>query len=346
MSTKMNPTIRDVALEAAVSPMTASRVLSGQAKVSESKRQAVLAAAGKLGYQVNPIVRSVMSEMRRRKANQFAGTIAFLNTSNQESAWREHEYNRAYLEGARERADQSGFALDEIWIGQSDWPPLRTLKVLQTRRIRGFLIPPGGTEAQMEFSFAEFAVAAFGSLPFKLLVNQVMPDYFYNSATCYEHLWASGYRRIGLFSPDYDMSACEYQNVGGFLSAQWKRPRKWHVPVGSGAVNWQAAEGAFLKWFQQHRPDAIIVSYDQVPRWLEKIEVSIPRDIGLAHPLLSHNTAGWSGVDLRSRLQGEQAIDLLTAQILRNETGLPREPKRLVIPGVWVEGNTTQLVQA
>ena len=47
------PTLRDVAAEAGVSPMTASNALHGKAGVKESTRAKVLAAAKKLDYRIN-----------------------------------------------------------------------------------------------------------------------------------------------------------------------------------------------------------------------------------------------------------------------------------------------------
>ena len=47
------PTLRDVAAEAGVSPMTASNALHGKAGVKESTQTKVLAAAKKLDYRIN-----------------------------------------------------------------------------------------------------------------------------------------------------------------------------------------------------------------------------------------------------------------------------------------------------
>ena len=47
------PTLRDVAAEAGVSPMTASNALRGKPGVKESTRAKVLAAAKKLDYRIN-----------------------------------------------------------------------------------------------------------------------------------------------------------------------------------------------------------------------------------------------------------------------------------------------------
>ena len=325
--------------------MTASRVLSGKVKVSESKRQAVMAAAKRLNYEVSPLVRSVMSEVRRRKVNAFSGTLAFLNTSTDEDAWHRLTYNWAYLEGARAQAESAGFILDEIWIGREDWTTATTRRVLISRGVRGVLIPPGGTHTQMQMDFSGLAVASFGGLSFELPVHQVLPDYFHNYALCYHSLWNLGYRRIGLFTPEYDLTSSGQEVVGGFLSAQWRSPKKDHVPVGHDSTNWDMAEEAFLRWLDRHKPDAIILNFGPALKWLTKAGVRVPEHLGIAHPGLAQDVEGWSGVDMQRRLQGAQAIDLLTAQILRNEAGLPLHPKRVIIGGRWVEGKTTRRQQ-
>ena len=56
---KKSPTIRDIAREAAVSPATVSRVISGNAKVSPGKRSRVEAAVERLEYRPNPFTRNL-----------------------------------------------------------------------------------------------------------------------------------------------------------------------------------------------------------------------------------------------------------------------------------------------
>ncbi len=52
-------TMRDVAAEAGVSPMTVSNALTGRRPVSEATRRVVLEAVDRLGYQVNVAARSL-----------------------------------------------------------------------------------------------------------------------------------------------------------------------------------------------------------------------------------------------------------------------------------------------
>ena len=55
------PTLRDVAAEAGVSPMTASNALHGKAGVKESTRAKVLAAAKKLDYRINQVAATLFT---------------------------------------------------------------------------------------------------------------------------------------------------------------------------------------------------------------------------------------------------------------------------------------------
>lgn len=342
MPDSLSVSLKDIAALAGVSTMTVSRVLGGKGQVSEAKRLAVRDAAARLGYQPNPMVQQMMSDLRRRRAHAFRGTIAFLNSSNQEDDWRTLPYLRPCWQGARDRAAASGFAFDEIWINAPGWSPARTQAVLEARGIRGLLVVPGSNPEQFAFSLDTFALASFGGLAFPLSIHQVLPDHFHNYATCYRELKALGYRRIGLFAPAYELAISGEESLGGFLSAQWRSPERERVPVGSGSVNWASAEHAFKEWVRTAKPDAVVANYNQVRRWLSEIGLSCPGDIGLAHPGLAEDVAGWSGIDADLYSQGAQAVDLLTAQIFRNEQGIPRQPNRLTIRGTWVTGRTTR----
>lgn len=85
-----------------------------------------------------------------------------------------------------------------------------------------------------------------------------------------------------------------------------------------------------------------MADYNQVPGWLKKLGVGIPADLALAHPALGPDVKEWSGVHMRGALHASHAVDLVTSQLLRNEKGLPREPKTVIIEGRWVDGKTAK----
>ena len=47
-----------------------------------------------------------------------------------------------------------------------------------------------------------------------------------------------------------------------------------------------------------------------------------------------------AGLDLQPRLLGERGIELLIAQLQRNERGIPEYPLITMVPTRWVDGPT------
>src|SRR3981081_1177998 len=70
VETKLRPKLADVAQQAGVSPATASRVLTGSARVRPETRQQVEAAIADLGY--------VRNRAPRASASRGTGSIAFM----------------------------------------------------------------------------------------------------------------------------------------------------------------------------------------------------------------------------------------------------------------------------
>ncbi|MCC5790852.1 MAG: LacI family DNA-binding transcriptional regulator [Opitutales bacterium] len=332
--------LKEVAEMAGVSAMTASRVLAGKSNVSPKLTKAVKDAAQTLGYQSNPLVQRVMSELRRGNSHSLTGIIAFINASSKENDWKQLPYLKPFYEGIQDRTTSTGFALDEIWIRQPGWHPGRTKSVLDARGVQGIIIVPGSDPSQLDFPMDKFALASFGGLAFDYPIHQVLPDYFHNYVLCYRKLREHGYQRIGTFLPSYEVRITTERAVGGFLSAQWADPGKKKIPVGGGPKFWSQAKKDFLAWVKKEKPDAIIAGYNEVDDWLKEIGYEVPRNIGLVHPGLAEDVEGWAGVDTNRYEQGSQAVDLLTGQIFRDEAGFPQTPKRLTIKGHWTEGQT------
>src|SRR5882757_8857495 len=82
------PTLLAVARRAGVSVSTASRCLSGAAKVAKSTERRILAAAKATGYHHNILVGQVMRATRLGAAQNHLGTIAFVTPVADAHEWR------------------------------------------------------------------------------------------------------------------------------------------------------------------------------------------------------------------------------------------------------------------
>ena len=79
----------------------------------------------------------------------------------------------------------------------------------------------------------------------------------------------------------------------------------------------------------------------RIDPWLRNLGARVPRDTGFVN-LVRRPAEKVAGVDNNSRVIGASAIDLIAAQLERNEFGIPAVPKVVHIRGEWVTGDTVR----
>src|SRR5690606_34384033 len=101
-------------------------------------RRRIQAVAQKLGYRPNPLVSLLMARVRHRNAG-YRGTLAYLHTVPSGHPNLAGYVHRNYVAGARRRALELGYNLDEFHLS----PTLsghRFCGVLRARSIPGLII--------------------------------------------------------------------------------------------------------------------------------------------------------------------------------------------------------------
>ena len=101
---------------------------------------------------------------------------------------------------------------------------------------------------------------------------------------------------------------------------------------------------------QKNKPEVVVSSILFLPHVhaaLKSAGHKVPGDIGLIslstgpHPgEAGVDAVVVTGVDPMARQMGIAAVNQLTAQLFRNERGLPEFPNCTTIPTQWVEGET------
>src|SRR4051794_3427703 len=123
-----SPTIPDVARRAGVSTATAARALGGYGAVSESAREAVLAAAEELGYQRNDLARAMITG----RTNTIGLVIADIE-------------NPFFARAARGVSDAARVAGYEVILTNTDEDAAverSNVQLLQAKRVDGLLVAP------------------------------------------------------------------------------------------------------------------------------------------------------------------------------------------------------------
>lgn len=335
--------LREIAKEMGVSVATVSLALRNHPRISEPMRERVHQVAEEMGYKPNPMITSLMAQMRGGRSNEAGSVLGWINNHpNAKVFHRKDSFNHGLLVGARQRAEQLGYRLEEFHLKAVGMTSRRLKQILHTQAIRGVIIPPlPQAKGHLSLNWDEYASVAIGYSMLRPDIHRVSPNHYYNIRLAFRELVHLGRRRIGL------ALFCNHTrttNTDDRLDQRWSAstlvhqqtlPAKERVPI---LKYTDGDEKRFLAWFERHRVEAIVGNTTVPVTMLEAAGYVQGKDFIFVQldwaPERAEDTV--AGVNQRERQVGAAAVDLLTSQINRNETGIPEVPKLIEIPGAWV----------
>lgn len=258
--------IRDVAREAAVSPATVSRVLSGKA-VDHSMRERVLAAVKRTGYKPNLAAR----RLRSQRSETIGLIVADIR----------NPYFTAVSHTIETIAAERGLRLI---LSNTDEDPAKEaayLDLMAQEQVTGVILAPArSTVRPPNHDFPMVLIdrnVPGGTLDCVSLDNEVM------AGVLVDHLAANGHRRIaGLFGADSDTGRARrigFERAGARLGLSTKG---YAIPHSDG----ESAAMLRMLMGREDLPDAIVASNGvmllNVLRALRTLGLSVPDDIALA----------------------------------------------------------------
>lgn len=341
MSDLRQPTMQQIADAAGVSRMAVSLALRNSPKISPQTTQRIREIANRLGYRPNPMVAALMTQLRHGREVKRPSIIAYVTAYPTEDGWKRPGPFGAFREGARKRAEALGYTLEDWWLRRPGMTEQRFCDILDTRNIHGLVIaplPPGGGE--LNLTWERFATATIGYSMIAPDLHRASNHQYGTISVALRELSRRGYRRIGLaLSAETDRRVKHHWSAG-MLVYQQQIPEVDRVPV-------LAADGPFGRhfaaWFSEHRPDVILSQERQVTRVLDTLGLRVPEDVGFAHLALDdREISQCAGMHQNSELVGAAAVDLVDAQLRRNERGVPSVPKTVLVPGRWISGPTVR----
>src|SRR5690606_10886659 len=124
--------------------------------------QRVLDAAHAVGYQQNPLVSGLMSQIKRANGHAFRGNLAAMEIAEPERA--PHGiFQEELLAGARFRAVQLGFSLECFVFGRGGHSRPRLERIFASRNIVGLLVLPAWKPPDLSgFGWSRFAAVYTG----------------------------------------------------------------------------------------------------------------------------------------------------------------------------------------
>lgn len=335
-------TLRDIAKHAGVSICTVSLSLRNAARIPVATRRRIQKIARELGYRPNAMVSTLMARIHTRRTSAESPVLGLIIEERSYERYDTIPFYQDLLVGARDRAFQFGYQLERFSLRPGRAHARVLGRALHARNIRGVIVAPLIEGRECLLRFDGLAACALGYTLHKPDLHRVVPNYGQGMRLAWDKLLALGYRRPGYVESAGGMVGRHYVPYASFLAEQALHPEVAALPP-LLFPRWSAAHidecidecmELFMAWYRRHRPDVLLF-----PPWglLKRLgeAIRIPEDAGV---ILTDKEPGWCLVHQGGRDIGAGAVDLVVAQIHRNETGVPEKAKLVAISSEWVDG--------
>jgi len=357
-NTPATPTTRQIAEACGLSQAAVSFALRNSPEVSKATRARVQAAAKSMGWKPNPLVSAYMAHFRSTVQPHFRACLAWLISDPESGDPADFSnFDQRCYTGATQRAREIGYTLEPVWLHESGMNGRRLSKVLKSRGIPGMLIPgiirpENPEELWRQLDLEMLAAVTIGFCNEKPALSHVLCNVCHRMELSLNTLRQLGYRRISMIVSDWYDRYLNHSLLYPFFYRERKHPadewvKSYVFPSSrafehNGVVRIEVDSGSranIRHWLEKHKPEVVIgeaVVWDVI----EKMGWKVPDDIAFVSPDWSPRFPHVGGINQRPELLGSLAVDLLWAQLLQNERGIPTIPKSLHVEGQWQDGDS------
>lgn len=326
-------TLKKLADELGVSHTTVSLALRDHQSIPVATRDRIKRHARKRGYRPDPTLSALVAYRMRQRPRSFGGTLGWLTNHPSESGWKSGGL-QGYFVGASRRADELGYQLDCIWLGESGLDSRGIRRILNSRGIRGLLFAPQvRPNTRLDLDVEGFAAVTFGYSLVEPRLHVVMNHQFSNMVRLLTGLFDKGYRRIGLAMPLASDERVNHNYVAGYWAARHFARKNEVIPF---YLPRELRQASFMAWYRKYRPEVIVAetgNADHFCEFLREAGFAVPADVGMALVNIPYRNAFYSGIDENHELIGSAAVDVVSGMLYRHEFGLSSTPRHLLIDG-------------
>lgn len=325
-----------VARAAGVATSTVSKALRDDPTIPPARRREIQRVAKGLGYRPNPMVAALMARLHSRRRRNDPHHIAWIDLwpDDQEAA-RTTDF-KLMLRGANQRANELGYQIEVHRVARNGTSAARLHEILISRSQWGLIIPPVPREAMTyPLDLEGLTGVTIGTSLHQPVMHRVASNLYQGSQLACQKLRERGFNRIGLVLTPSMNERVEKKWLGALLAEQAEWPRPDRVPPLLVAVD---REPQFTAWLTRFEPDVLLLAEPHVEAWLERQRPPERRPaVAWLRMIESSRKKAW-GIDTRPENMGAAAVELVVAQIHRNERASPQIPHTLLLDGVWSEG--------
>ncbi len=330
------PTLQDIAAKLKLAKSTVSYALRNDPRVTPETRERVQRVAQEMGYQKNPLVAAWMHQVRSGQAEETKATLAVITCYQSPQELNTVPSAKRILRGIKQSAKRYGYAVDVLWLHAKALSGKRLNQILKARGIYGviFLTPPSRDEELSEFDFSQVASAAYSYRIRQPDLHRVATHHPYLLNEAAQRLLDRGCQRLGLVLSDYDDEYYHHFRMG-WASVSFNLGSRKIAPVMLQKKEHPQKEEV-LAYAQAKRIDGLFVSN---LRHVDYVGIdTLPFPPGFQLAVLNRFSGDpFPGMDQKNEAIGAALVDLVVGQLNRNERGLPRDPKTVLIKGEWQE---------
>lgn len=332
---------RRLAKIAGVHHTTVSMALRGHPEISPETRDRIRRLAEELGYRPDPMLRALNAYSQTQRQPVFHGVIAWINAWTGRNAhpgiFRTGAFRHFYAHASR-HAERLGYRLEEFVLGGANGLGARRLsQVLRERGIQGVILPPlPGGRGRVALNWDWFSCVTVGHSLLRPALHTLAHDNYQNMGLLLHGLKHLGLRRIGLVSPRHEQQRTDGLRTAAFVMMQRTLPTRFPVPPLIQEDHNDEEE--FFRWFDEHRPDAIAVTFTKdTIRMLGRRGIRVPEDVVVAGLNLLERE-DLPGIVEDDEALGCGAVENVVSQIERAERGIPRKSRHTYVAGDWWPG--------
>lgn len=334
------PTVRSIARTLGLSHTTVSDALRGKGRVDPKTVARVEKAAREAGYRWNPLAAAVMSELRRSRGGTFRGVLAAVDLLEPQRRDPHGAFHAELVKGGRTRAASLGFKLEEFVVGTDGMTVPRLDSILQSRGIHGVLLLPSWYSPDWsELNWSRYAAVYTDYLIERPPLHCVCCNHYRSMTALMARLAGRGYERPGLYLERGRDERMQRRFSAAFRAYQEDQSGRAIVPP---LIVEEHRQEDFQRWFRQHQPDVVVGHHTEAIAWMEAAGARVPATHGFVSLNVTYKTRPCAGLDQQPRELGARAVEMLIAQLHRNELGVPEWPTTTTIPARWVEGPTVR----
>lgn len=322
--------MRDVARDVGVSVSTVSKALRNDPSIPETRCHSIQAAAERLGYRPHPMVSALMAQMHHRRRRSDPHNIAWIDLWPSGAAAVMPMNAEPVLQGALARARELGYGLEVYPVGDEGIPPEALRRTLVSRGQWGLIIPPvPGSAMRFPLDLRGLTGVTVGTSLHEPIMHRVSPNHYQGCMLALDRLRTKGFHRTGLVLTTEMNGRVEGKWLGAFLAWQQQIPKDQRVTPLLAAADDPAA---LARWLRREKPDAVLLA--------EEFEGLLLHDApqpAIAWLMRHKGHRGVGGIDYLPVQLGRVAVEMVVAQIHRNERGSPAVPHTILIDAVWVD---------